>query len=88
MRSGPLLGPAPAAKTTASAPCTISSTRCNVAALEIEHDRLGAVGAHVVAVVGIAQQRDGLVAGGGEAAAELTGDLAVASDDDDTHPVS
>ena len=78
-------GPPPAANTTASAPRTTSVISCDVGGLEVDHGRLDAVLLEVGDVLGLADHADRLVAGLGDEAAELAGDLSVATCDDDAH---
>lgn len=59
----------------------------HIAALEVEHDGLGATLATIATVAGVVEERVRLVGGGREEAAELAGDFAVASGDYDTHPL-
>ena len=82
LRSAPLPGPAPAANTIASA---LPRCGARVVVLEVAEHRDGAVGLEVGGVVGVADQAAGVVAGGGEQAEEMAGDLAVPAGDEDIH---
>ena len=82
LRSGPLPGPAPAAKTIASA---VPDVGRRVVVLEVAQDRRRAVRLEVGGVVGVADQPAAVVAGGGELAEEMAGDLAVPAGDEDIH---
>ena len=81
LRCEPLPGPAPAAKTTASAPLTALATSGVVGLFEVAHDGVAAGVADVVRVVGVADQRAHLVAALVEQPREPQRDLPVSSCD-------
>jgi hypothetical protein len=84
LRRAPLPGPAPAAKTTAGA---LDRRRyfLDVRGLEVTEDRLGAVGAEAVRVVGVSDQPADPVASCDQQARQAPSDLPVATGDRYVH---